>query len=282
MKNPAETGQKRILKGSSLLIIFVFLCAVIGVTAPFSHMFAEDQSPAVTAANEIYQVERTKRKEARKDLKAAFGSLKEGDVITSTQIQAFENYAEQEVIAAESFANTKKAKAETKFNGFKDFQAFLYAIGLPISLLFCSFLLLHSMSYLPKDEEATSIFKGLRISVYLASFAFLFTSVFFILWTVSSVSDFDIIAYYAAIIVVSAAISLAAVKYFSSIKSSVAKLSRVATTLPFLKKDIDVVNNLANIMPEKEDTVVFKAMLDVTGEDLNRKLSAVERELHDA
>ncbi|MEM7485843.1 MAG: hypothetical protein AAF348_11605 [Bacteroidota bacterium] len=93
----------------------------------------------------------------------------------------------------------KKAelKAKYRFAGFTNQRRFMFAIGLPVSLFFCSLFLLMSS----KRIEQREFKKGMAIGGTL----FQFTSIYFIVWTIwayKTSEDFPKYMYYLSIILI--------------------------------------------------------------------------------
>ncbi len=84
-----------------------------------------------------------------------------------------------------------------QFIGFKNIRRFLFAIGLPIALFFCSFSLLFFSRYI------SDVF--VKKGSFVVGFSFQFTSIYFILWIFwpfnSDMYDFGINTYYGVLII---------------------------------------------------------------------------------
>lgn len=260
-------------------IFLIILGVVVGAAAPFLHMLFPGSSFEETQLQEKYDSQSTLVLNYEEELNTRLQEFNEGDVVTENDIALFERYTNQKQLTEETLVSLDNAASESTFFGFLNIQYFLYAIGIPISLFICSLLLTHFASYI-RDEKESGLSK-LKLSMRVASIAFLFISVYYIAWTVWPASDFSPVAYYLSIIGVSAIITYAAMHYAGGVQKSILKLSKIVSNLPTMRKDADMVTNIANIMPEKDDVVVFKAMLDTYGNDLNRKLQDVERALND-
>ena len=70
-------------------------------------------------------------------------------------------------------------------------------------------------------------------------------------------------------------------KFFKYISSSSKKLSRIYEKIPSLDKRIKTVNHIAKIMPDdNDDLVTYKAMVDVTGDNLEESISDIKKDLN--
>ncbi|MFD0861897.1 hypothetical protein ACFQ1M_06740 [Sungkyunkwania multivorans] len=277
LNKEAKEGKTSKINFISFFIVFV---AILGTTAPFVQMLFSDKSDALEKAENVYQIEKEERKQLREALSLKIDDLREGYVLNKEDVALFNSYKEQELTTSFVYKELQQARVDNRIFGFINIQAFLFSLGLPISLLFCTILLIRAASYIGFRSRSRDVRK-IKFSFILGALAFLFTSIYFITWSLWDAQDFNKTAYYVSIVSLSIVISVAVVYYFNGIKTSIAKLSSISSKLPVLKRDVGMVTNIANIMPEKDDTVVFKAMLDFTGEDLNRKLEEVEHELND-
>lgn len=118
-------------------------------------------------------------------------------------------------------------------------------------------------------------------SIKAASLTFIFVASYFIVWTFWYRDDFNIYLYYGAICLVSILASYAIYKMLQSVTKKLKKLNSISKEIPKLEHDIDYINGIADLMPENEETVTYKAMLDTTGDDLKRTYRNIENELKD-
>ncbi len=108
-------------------------------------------------------------------------------------------------ISEEEF-RTQKQLLYTKYQvfGFSNMRRFTYAIGMPIAILFCS-LLFFAISQFIFDQTAI-------LGTLIAASIFLFTSLYFILWTIwpydSNKNDFSEGTYYIVMILVSISVTV--------------------------------------------------------------------------
>ena len=56
-------------------------------------------------------------------------------------------------------------------------------------------------------------------------------------------------------------------------------LNSISDKIPKLAPDIEYINGIADLMPESENTITYKAMLDLTGDDLRKTYKTIEEEL---
>ncbi len=56
-------------------------------------------------------------------------------------------------------------------------------------------------------------------------------------------------------------------------------LNSLSEKIPKLHSDIEYINGIADLMPEDDNTITYKAMLDSTGDDLRNKYEDIERDL---
>ncbi len=119
-------------------------------------------------------------------------------------------------ISEEEF-RTQKQLLYTKYQvfGFSNMRRFTYAIGMPIAL-FCASLYIFFIVRYVSDKYAI-------IATLLTGFAFMFTAVYFIIWTLWAYTykeeDFSESAYYASMIISSLLISIT-IFYYSLSKSN--------------------------------------------------------------
>ncbi|WP_281989851.1 hypothetical protein [Aquimarina aggregata] len=163
--------------------------------------------------------------------------------------------------------------ASEKVFGFPSMRVFLFSIGLPISL----FILSLFIAFLSNFIELKEFKKTMRIG----SICFLFTSSYFIIWTFWYRDDFNIYFYYAAMVIVSIFASFAISKLLQSITEKLSRLKSISEKIPNLDHRIKTVNDIAKIMPDdNEDMVTYKAMVDVTGDNLKETITEIKKDLN--
>ncbi|WP_114903269.1 hypothetical protein [Kordia sp. SMS9] len=210
------------------------MISIIGITAPYSHMFYDKKAP------ELIQLEK---------------SYDDG-IINKDE------YSAQKAILKEKYS----------FVGFTNVRRFLYAIGLPVALFVSSLLIL------------LSTFIKHRLIIYAIrcmSIPFVITGAYFITWTLWDRQDFPESIYYTTITLLSIVITAILYYIFKIISKDFNKLETLRQQLNPLKRNIDFVSDLADIIPETSETVSYKAMTSVTSEDLKENLGKIEETLND-
>ncbi|MBQ0733420.1 hypothetical protein J9332_03805 [Aquimarina celericrescens] len=115
----------------------------------------------------------------------------------------------------------------------------------------------------------------------IGSMCFLFTSSYFIIWTLWYRGDFNIYAYYSAMILASLLASYAISTFLRSTTKKITQLKSISEKIPSLDKRIKTVNDIANIMPDdNDDLVTYKAMVDVTGDNLEETITEIKKDLN--
>ncbi|TPN82755.1 hypothetical protein [Aquimarina algicola] len=162
-------------------------------------------------------------------------------------------------------------ESTVKVFGFNNMRAFLFAIGFPLTL----FILSIFGAFLANLLEL----KPYKRVVKLASITFTSVAVYFIVWTFWYRNDFNIYLYYIAICIVSILSSYAIFMLLKPISKKLLTLNSLSEKIPKLHSDIEYINGIADLMPEDDNTITYKAMLDSTGDDLRNKYEDIERDL---
>ncbi len=164
-------------------------------------------------------------------------------------------------------------ESSEKVFGFPSMRVFLFSIGLPISLFILSLFIAFFSNFIELKEYK----KSMRIG----SICFLFTSSYFIIWTFWYRADFDIYLYYGAMVIVSIFASFAISRLLQSVTKKISKLKSISEKIPNLDKRIKTVNDIASIMPDdNDDLVTYKAMVDVTGDNLKETITEIKKDLN--
>ncbi|MFD2188014.1 hypothetical protein [Aquimarina celericrescens] len=164
-------------------------------------------------------------------------------------------------------------ESSEKIFGFPSMRVFLYSIGLPISLFILSLFIAFFANLIELKEY--------RKSMKIGSMCFLFTSSYFIIWTLWYRGDFNIYAYYSAMILASLLASYAISTFLRSTTKKITQLKSISEKIPSLDKRIKTVNDIANIMPDdNDDLVTYKAMVDVTGDNLEETITEIKKDLN--
>ncbi len=209
---------------TKILIIIIISGAVLGSVAPFLHML----SPR-TAKEKII----------------------------------LEDQYEKGEISLEFYKNQKKVLWQKyQFIGFKNFRRFLYAIGLPIALFMCSFVLI----FFTRFSNDNFIKKG----SFITGTAFQFTSIFFITWTIfpfeSDKYDFNESTYYNLLMICSVLLSFGFYYMSKSLAYRKLEIRELISLTMFLRrslfKKIDSQESKvdASIEKEKIDDKVYETL----------------------
>ncbi len=113
----------------------------------------------------------------------------------------------------------------------------------------------------------------------VGGFTFTFVSVFFIIWTFWYSKDLNAYLYFGAIFIVSTLSAYGVFMLLKSISKKLLTLNSLSEKIPKLHSDIEYINGIADLMPEDDNTITYKAMLDSTGDDLRNKYEDIERDL---
>ncbi|AXG70469.1 hypothetical protein KORDIASMS9_02709 [Kordia sp. SMS9] len=187
-------------------------------------------------------------------------------------IQLEKSYDDGIINKDEYSAQKAILKEKYSFVGFTNVRRFLYAIGLPVALFVSSLLIL------------LSTFIKHRLIIYAIrcmSIPFVITGAYFITWTLWDRQDFPESIYYTTITLLSIVITAILYYIFKIISKDFNKLETLRQQLNPLKRNIDFVSDLADIIPETSETVSYKAMTSVTSEDLKENLGKIEETLND-
>ncbi len=69
-------------------------------------------------------------------------------------------------------------------------------------------------------------------------------------------------------------------KLLGSITKRLSKLKSISERIPDLDHSIKTVNDIADIMPnDKKEIITYKAMVDVTGDDLSETMLEIKKDL---
>ncbi|MFC5047678.1 hypothetical protein [Aquimarina hainanensis] len=74
--------------------------------------------------------------------------------------------------------------------------------------------------------------------------------------------------------------SLAITRFIQYVSKSTIKLAIISNQIPDLDKKIKTVNEIANIMPEKDGIITYKTLVDVTGDKLTESVSKIKQGLN--
>lgn len=68
-------------------------------------------------------------------------------------------------------------------------------------------------------------------------------------------------------------------KLLQSISKRLNKLNKISRKISKLEPDINYINGIADLMPMTDGIETYKAMIDVTGDDLMNTYKTIEKEL---
>ncbi len=163
-------------------------------------------------------------------------------------------------------------ESQVKVFGFRNARSFFYAIGIPITLFISSIIL----SYISNFISLQAISKAVRN----IAFVFLTIASYYIAWTLWAKGDFPPILYYSMLVLVSLLFGYLINQLLKYLSTTTNRLSKISDKIPRLDHRIKTVNDIANIMPDdNKDIITYKAMVDVTGDDLNKTILEIKKEL---
>ncbi len=164
-------------------------------------------------------------------------------------------------------------ESQVEVFGFRNARTFCYALGMPITI-FVSALIMSFIANYIKDKPIYKIVRNVSI-------VFLSVASYYILWTFSAFSDFDPMFYYIMIIAVSISFGLLINRFLKFVSTSSGKLLKISSNISNLDERIKTVNHIANIMPDdNEDIITYKAMVDITGDNLEETISEIKNDLN--
>ncbi|KZS39978.1 hypothetical protein AWE51_10075 [Aquimarina aggregata] len=164
-------------------------------------------------------------------------------------------------------------ESKVEMFGFRNARMFFYAIGVPVTLFISSIIL----SYVSNFIGIKTVYHTVR------NIAFIFLSVasYYLIWIFWAKGDFNPIAYYSMIIIIACSFGYFSNKFLKYISTSTNRLSKISNNIPNLDDRIKTVNDIAKIMPDdNEDMVTYKAMVDVTGDNLKETITEIKKDLN--
>lgn len=199
--------------GKTLIALFIF-GAVVGAAAPFYHIFYPKTAQEKLDLEESYEK----------------GSITEADY------------------------RVEKARLKEKYRyfGFTNKRRFLFSIGMPVSLFFCSFILIYISKFV--------VHRQVRAGAMISGITFHFTALYFIIWNLWALkkgSDFPEWAYYTTIVLVSAAMVAANTNLLLFIARNREKL---------LENIKDLVGFILRATPKERENEMFDVLEKVTDE----------------
>ncbi len=155
-------------------------------------------------------------------------------------------YDEGKISKQEYLVNKKVLKEKYKVFGFTNKRRFLFAIGLPIALFCCSFILIYISRYI-NDRNA-------RRATISSGLLFQFTSIYFIAWVLWPYTyeerDFSRSAYYTVIVFSSILMTLTIFQFQKSLSSYNAKIRELVSFIAGTRQQFFV--NIEKHESEKE------------------------------
>ncbi len=163
----------------------------------------------------------------------------------------------------------------TKIFGFKNARVFFYSLGMPVTILLSALIMSYSSNFIS--------IKLIRKVIQNVSIVFLSIALYYLIWTFTAYSskDWNPLLYYFTCLIASFFIGSLINKYLKFIGTIPRKYVNVRNNIPALDKKIKTVNDIAKIMPSNDNTITYKAMVDVTGDKLNYIVSEIKKELND-
>lgn len=164
-------------------------------------------------------------------------------------------------------------ESEVEVFGFYNARMFFYAIGLPLTLFIASLFLSFTSNFIKVPFLAKTI-KNI-------SLLFLAIAMYYICWTLWAKGDFNEIFYYISLIVIASLSSVFFDRLLRYSSTSLVKLSNISEDVQDIERQTKTINDIANIMSSNDKTVSFKAMIDVTGDNLNDSIDSINQELNE-
>lgn len=163
-------------------------------------------------------------------------------------------------------------KSEVEVFGYYNARMFFYAIGVPITLFISSVATYFSSLFIH-----IALFRKIMIFI---SFMLMSISIYYITWSLWARNDFDEFYYYTSIIILSFLISYLFILFIKRTTKNAVRLSNIARNIKVLQDDSKRISDIASIMPAKEETITYKALIDVTGEDINVTIQEIVNEIN--
>jgi hypothetical protein len=162
--------------------------------------------------------------------------------------------------------------SEVEVFGYYNARMFCYAIGIPVTLFFSALFVSFSSMFIH--------IKIFRKIMFIISYMILSISIYYIIWSIWARKDFPKPYYYTSIIILSLISSYLLFFLIKRTTKNTVRLSNIARNLKSLEGDSKTINDIANIMPSKDETVTYKAMIDVTGENIGESIKKIDNEIN--
>ena len=270
------TGQpikKTIVNG---LVVLFLVGALLSAPAPAYHMFFPKVSTEVAAAQMDYDSAVKERKRLNLILRNADYDFIDGKLSEATFLAIKKNttpvYRTQRAITSEKLQVLNTLKASERVGGFINTRQYLIASGTIFQSFTMAVILLFVALLLSKQQPFV------RYAFIAIGVTYVAATAFFLIW-LKMPSDFVIDQYYGYMILVALLFSFALLMLFKKVNNNFKKLQFIHQKLPLLKRDVDLVSDISTIMPEDKEAVSFKAIIDVTGEDLQKNVNEIKKAL---
>ncbi|PTX60222.1 hypothetical protein C8N46_107229 [Kordia periserrulae] len=112
------------------------------------------------------------------------------------------------------------------------------------------------------------------------SFMLMAISIYYITWSIWAKKDFNDYLYYSSIIILSLLVSYLFSILIKRTTKNAVRLSNIGRNVKVLQDDSKTINDIASIMPSKEETITYKAMIDVTGDSIDSSIQKIENEIN--
>ncbi|QHI36551.1 hypothetical protein IMCC3317_19140 [Kordia antarctica] len=116
--------------------------------------------------------------------------------------------------------------------------------------------------------------------MFIISYMILSISIYYIIWSIWARKDFPKPYYYTSIIILSLISSYLLFFLIKRTTKNTVRLSNIARNLKSLEGESKTINDIANIMPSKDETVTYKAMIDFTGENIGESIKKIDNEIN--
>ncbi|WP_146169842.1 hypothetical protein [Kordia periserrulae] len=162
--------------------------------------------------------------------------------------------------------------SEIEVFGYYNARMFFYAVGIPITLFVGSVCTYFSSMFIH-----ISLIK--KIMTFI-SFMLMAISIYYITWSIWAKKDFNDYLYYSSIIILSLLVSYLFSILIKRTTKNAVRLSNIGRNVKVLQDDSKTINDIASIMPSKEETITYKAMIDVTGDSIDSSIQKIENEIN--
>ena len=166
----------------------------------------------------------------------------------------------------------KVLKQKYQTFGFTNTRRFLFAIGLAISL-FCVASLFLISQFLAANLILERAFK-------ISALSFLLNGTYYNIWVFWDNPDLPNVAYHTIILTIAILITIVLYYLYQHFAKTKATKQVLQGNLKTLDRDLKVIQELGQLMPENENFMTYKVMIDVTSEDLKTTRSKIDNQLN--